>query len=410
MKIAVIGGGPSGLVASINAKNNYNEVYLFDKNPDFGKKLLLTGNGKCNYWNEFQDISKYHSTNNDALKRIITTNNLRRTKEFLDSLGIIPNIKNGYYYPFSNQAASIKTILVEEAMNKGVIFKTNTEIKDIKKDKNFKVYYDNLCEEFDVVVIATGSKSYKKTGSDGYGYNIAKSFNINVLNISPSLVQLVTDTGLEKKWAGIRALVKIKANEKEEEGEIQFTDYGISGICVFNISRNIAINLANKNKQKVKINFIPWFNGNNEEFLKYLNQLDIKLNKKNISNLCDGFLNYKLTNILASKSKIDNNKKWCELANTEKMTFINNIHNLEVDVIDTKGFESAQVCSGGISLDEINYETLETKKVSNLYFCGEVLDVDGDCGGYNLSFAFLSGLLVGRSIYDKSATSKSKYC
>lgn len=409
MKIAVIGGGPSGLVASINAKNNFNEVYLFDKNPDFGKKLLLTGNGKCNYWNEFQDISKYHSTNNDALKRIITTNNLRRTKEFLDSLGIIPNIKNGYYYPFSNQSASIKTILVEEAMNKGVIFKTNTEIKDIIKDKNFKVYYDNLCEEFDVVVIATGSKSYKKTGSDGYGYNIAKSFNINVLNISPSLVQLVTDTGLEKKWAGIRTLVKIKANEKEEEGEIQFTDYGISGICVFNISRNIAINLANKKKQKVKINFIPWFNGNNEEFLKYLNQLDIKLNKKNISNLCDGFLNYKLTNILASKSKIDNNKKWSELTNTKKMTFINNIHNLEVDVIDTKGFDNAQVCSGGISLDEINYETLETKKVSNLYFCGEVLDVDGDCGGYNLSFAFLSGLLVGRSIYDKSATSKSKY-
>ena len=409
MKIAVIGGGPSGLVASINAKNNFNEVYLFDKNPDFGKKLLLTGNGKCNYWNEFQDISKYHSTNNDALKRIITTNNLRRTKEFLDSLGIIPNIKNGYYYPFSNQAASIKTILVEEAMNKGVIFKTNTEIKDIKKDKNFKVYYDNLCEEFDVVVIATGSKSYKKTGSDGYGYNIAKSFNINVLNISPSLVQLVTNTGLEKKWAGIRTLVKIKANEKEEEGEIQFTDYGISGICVFNISRNIAINLANKNKQKVKINFIPWFNGSNEDFLKYLDELDIKLNKKNISNLCDGFLNYKLTNILASKSKIDNNKKWSELTDTKKMTFINNIHNLEVDVIDTKGFDNAQVCSGGISLDEIKYETLEIKKVSNLYFCGEVLDVDGDCGGYNLSFAFLSGLLVGRSIYDKSATSKSKY-
>ena len=409
MKIAVIGGGPSGLVASINAKNNFNEVYLFDKNPDFGKKLLLTGNGKCNYWNEFQDISKYHSTNNDALKRIITTNNLRRTKEFLDSLGIIPYIKNGYYYPFSNQAASIKTILVEEAMNKGVIFKTNTEIKDIKKDKNFKVYYDNLCEEFDVVVIATGSKSYKKTGSDGYGYNIAKSFNINVLNISPSLVQLVTNTGLEKKWAGIRTLVKIKANEKEEEGEIQFTDYGISGICVFNISRNIAINLANKNKQKVKINFIPWFNGSNEDFLKYLDELDIKLNKKNISNLCDGFLNYKLTNILASKSKIDNNKKWSELTDTKKMTFINNIHNLEVDVIDTKGFDNAQVCSGGISLDEIKYETLEIKKVSNLYFCGEVLDVDGDCGGYNLSFAFLSGLLVGRSIYDKSATSKSKY-
>ena len=409
MKIAVIGGGPSGLVASINAKNNFNEVYLFDKNPHFGKKLLLTGNGKCNYWNEFQDISKYHSTNDDALKRIITTNNLRRTKEFLDSLGIIPYIKNGYYYPFSNQAASIKTILVEEAMNKGVIFKTNTEIKDIIKDKNFKVYYDNLCEEFDVVVIATGSKSYEKTGSDGYGYNIAKSFNINVLNINPSLVQLVTNTGLEKKWAGIRTLVKIKANEKEEEGEIQFTDYGISGICVFNISRNIAINLANKKKQKVKINFIPWFNGNNEEFLKYLNQLDIKLNKKNISNLCDGFLNYKLTNILASKSKIDNNKKWSELTDTKKMTFINNIHNLEVDVIDTKGFDNAQVCSGGISLDEINYETLEIKKVSNLYFCGEVLDVDGDCGGYNLSFAFLSGLLVGRSIYDKSATSKSKY-
>ena len=402
MKIAIVGGGPSGLCASIKAKNSNNEVFLFDKNNDFGKKLLLTGNGKCNYWNNNQSLTKYHSNNEELLNNIITVENLKNTKNFLDSLGLISIEKNGWYYPYTNLSSSVKSALVNAARSKGVIFKNNCEITKIEKLNKFRLYFDGQYLDFDILVIASGSCCYSKTGSDGWGYNVAKNLNLNVVDVKPSLVQLVTNCGLENKWAGIRTNVKVKYLDKEETGELQLTDYGISGICVFNISRNISRNLNNKNE--VIINFVPWFKGNENEFYDYLNERSKILANRNISSLCDGFLNYKLLNIFLDYLKISKDTYWEKLDVNLKKKFVNLLYSFKIAIVGTKGFECAQVCSGGISLLELNLKNFETLKIPNLYFCGEVIDVDGDCGGYNLSFAFLSGLLVGSDIFDKSKT------
>lgn len=403
MKVAIIGGGPAGLVASILAKNDNNEVFLFDKNNDFGKKLLLTGNGKCNYWNENQSISKYHSNNSVLLNNVITKDNLNNTKKFLDDLGIISFDKNGWLYPFSNISSSIKSILVNTSRNKGVIFKNNCEILKVEKKDKFRLFYANGFSDFDSLVIATGSCCYPKTGSNGWGYDVARLFNLNIVDVKPSLVQLISNSGLEKKWAGIRTNVSIKYKDQQEDGELQLTDYGISGICVFNISRNISRNINARNE--VIINFVPWFKGNINEFYLYLDNISKKISNCSISQLCDGFLNYKLVNIFLDFLKINHDLKWNEIEVNLRKKFVHLLFDFHLEIVGTKGFECAQVCSGGISLLELNLKNFETLKIPNLYFCGEVIDVDGDCGGYNLSFAFLSGFLVGSDIFDKSKTS-----
>ena len=392
MKIAIIGGGPAGLMAALSSKD---EVYLFEKNSDVGKKLLLTGNGRCNYWNSNQDISKYHSTNQDILGNIINSDNLNKVYKKLEDMGIVPIIKNGYYYPYSLKSSSVKSLLKQSCLNNGVHFIYDIDINNIDyKNNKFIINGD----EFAKVIIATGAKSYSKTGSDGMGYILAKKFGHTITEINPSLVQVITNTGLEKSLSGIRAEVKVSHFEnnhviKEENGEIQFTDYGLSGICIFNLSRDIRIGLNKNNQESVHINFVPWCSN----ILDYLNKLSIKYPKSNISELSDGFMDYKLVNVILKSIHVDATRRWADLNKQEKELFANTLTDYQVDIIDTKGYENAQTCSGGIPLSEINPNTMESIKCKGLYFAGEILDVDGDCGGYNLTFAFLSGYLAGDS-------------
>ena len=386
MKSAIIGGGPAGLMAASRING---EVHIFDKNSDVGKKLLLTGNGRCNYWNEDTSIRHFHSNNEELLTSFITNDNLNKVFDYLSNLGIVPLIKNGYYYPYSGKSNSVKSIL-KQTCNK-VIFHNNIEITDIKYENN-KYIIDGI--EFDNLVIATGSFAYPKTGSTGDGYTFAKKFGHSINQVNPSLMQLVTNTGLENAWANIRAQVIVSHNGKQEEGEIQFTNYGLSGICIFNLSRDIRIGLNKGNKEIVHINFVPWCNN----LLDYLNKHNNKIS--NITEMCDGFIDYQLLNILLKYAKININSTWDSLSNKEQETFIKILTDFEVDIIDTKGFDNSQTCSGGIPLTEINLNTFESLKQSNLYFCGEILDVDGDCGGYNLMLAFLTGYLVGEAIND----------
>ena len=397
MKVAIIGGGPSGLTAAYYARG---KIHIFDKNSDCGKKLLLTGNGKCNYFNKDQDIKYYHSYNKELIKNIITKNNIDRVINFTNELGLIPKYKNNYCYPYSGLASSVKESLKKACIEKGVIFHKTQDIKDIEY-KNNKYYINN--EEFDKVVIATGAKSYPKTGSDGFGYEIAKKFKHNINPVNPTLVQVITNTGLEKHWAGIRCDVTVSHYEnntliKQEDGELQFTDYGLSGICIFNLSRDIKIGIENNKREYIHINFVPWYQDNN--FLEFMNERNKSLPNRNITELCDGFISYKLLMVILKKIGIKNDEHWNELSRDDKKSFVNALTNFEVEVIDTKGFLNAQTCSGGVPLEELNLNTLESLKQKGLYFCGEVIDVDGDCGGYNLTFAFLSGILVGSDIHD----------
>lgn len=403
-RVIIIGAGASGLASAICIARNNNEVIVLERNDKCGKKLLLTGNGKCNYWNEDQNLSHYHSTNEDILKKIITLENLNKVLPFFDSIGIVPKIKNGYYYPYSNQSTTIKEALYKEALNLNVKFSFNTLAKDIKPiDNKFLVITDTTSIEADKVVIGTGSKAFPKTGSDGLFYKILEDLGHKIIKPLPALVQLIGKSNYFKEWHGIRTDVKVKLYEnnkfiKEEEGEIQLTDYGISGICAMQLSGRISRGLDSKNKEMVSINFFPQFN-DIDKFLSWLEERNNKLKNRTTKELLDGFLNYKLTNLLMKESKVDD-IPWNKLSIDKKKSLATNIISFNLDIIGTNSFDKAQVVSGGVALSDINPKTMESLKVKGLYIVGELLDIDGDCGGYNLGTSWLTGIIVGDNLND----------
>lgn len=396
MRLAIIGAGASGIVASIFAAKKGDEVYVFDKNNDAGKKLLLTGNGRCNFGNTNHDLKHYHSYNQELVSEIINDKNIDKVMEFFKNIGVVSKNKNDYLYPFSEKSSSIKSALLNEAKSLGVNFIFNTDVKEIKaKDNGFLI--NNEC--FDKVIVATGSKSLPKTGSDGFGYDIAKNFNHTIIDVNPSLVQLVSNISILKDWAGKRCEVSVFHAEnnkliKKEKGEIQLTNYGLSGICIFNLSRDIRIGLNKGYKEEVIINFVPWFEG---DLLNFLDNRDNQLKNRNITEICDGFMDYSLVFAILNYLNINPNIRWSELADDKKRSFASSLQAFVVPIIDTKGFIDSQTCSGGIPLSEINLKTMESLKQKGLYFTGEVLDIDGDCGGYNLTIAWITGMLAGDS-------------
>lgn len=394
-KVVIIGGGASGLTAAIYAAKANNQVTILERNSSVGKKILITGNGKCNYFNQDQDIKHYNSQNKDILEKIITTENLNEVLNLFDKIGIVPKIKNGYYYPNSNQAVSVKEALLLECKLLGVNIINDYYVENIKKQNNEFIINNEI--KADKVIIAAGSKAAPKTGSDGNGYNLVNFLGHNIIKPLPALVQLISDEKDLKLWDKIRCDVTVSLIEnnqliKQEHGEIQLTDYGVSGICIFNLSGDAARGLDNNKKEEIIINFLPEI----EDFITFMNQRNNKVKGRNISQLFDGLLNYKLADFLLKKAKINKNKSWNELTQEEKEKLNQKVCNFKLNIINTNSFDKAQVCSGGVPLTEINPTTMESLKENNLYITGELLDVNGDCGGYNLTFAFLTGMLAGK--------------
>ena len=258
----------------------------------------------------------------------------------------------------------------------------------------------------DKVILATGSKACPKTGSDGIGYKIAKSFGHSIVEPLPALVQLKLDSPFFKEWQGIRSDVCVKLFEngnllKQECGEIQLTDYGVSGICVFQLSSLISRGLYNSCKEEIEINFLNNLGiTNEEEFIKLFNERNNKVVGRNISQLLDGVLNYKLINLILKITKINRDSEWNSISIDKKRDLGRKLTGFRLNVIGTNDFDSAQVCSGGVRLSEINPYTMESLKEKGLFIVGELLDVDGECGGFNLGFAWISGYLAGKSIGD----------
>ena len=257
--IIIIGGGPSGIVTAINAKNKDNKVIVLEKNNTPLKKLLLTGNGKCNYFNETFSTKNYHSMNIDIVNKIISDKNLTSVKDFFDQIGIVPKIKNGYYYPFSNQATTIKNALLHEAESKGVEIICNSEVIDIEKKKKFIIKCTDNEYTCDKLVVSMGSKAYPKTGSDGLGYSLLEKLGHSIIKPLPALVQLTSNFKYLKDIDGVRTDVYMELFEDDkyidsETGELQFTNYGISGICTFNLSNYVTRGLDEGRGEVIKIN------------------------------------------------------------------------------------------------------------------------------------------------------------
>ena len=404
MRVIVIGGGASGIVASIFAKRDNNEVIVLEKNSKCLKKLLITGNGKCNYFNDDFSIDHYYSNCLSKLSGIINNSNKNMILDFFSSIGVVPNVKNGYYYPNSGQAFSVNNSLLKEASLKGVCFVFDCRVLNIVKNGNsFVVSTSNGDYTCDKVIISTGGKSYPKTGSVGDGYSFGESFGHKLVPVCPGLVGLVSDLKVFRDLSGVRcdASVTLHSGEfvKTEIGEVQFTDYGLSGICIFNLS-NIVSGFCN-GKACVSINFFYKFGINSfSSFCDFFDMVDRKVHDRSICELLEGYLNYKIVNVVLKLCNVNNSISWKTLSHDKKELLYEMLVSFNVPIAGTRGFDCAQVSIGGISLDDIDINTFESKIVSGLYFTGEVMDVVGDCGGYNLGFAFLSGMIAGNSVGD----------
>ena len=404
-RVIVIGGGPSGIVAGIFAKRKNNEVIILERNNQPLKKLLMTGNGKCNYRNEMYSTKNYHSENIEIVDKIISTENIKQMTQFFDDLGIISKEKNGYYYPFSNQAKTIQKALLKKANQKDIKILTEIVVeKIIEEDNQFTIKTQNTTYQCNKLVIATGSKAYPKTGSDGMGYKFLKEFGHTIIKPLPALVALIGKGNYFKLWSGVRSDAIIELFEdgqyiSREEGEIQLTDYGISGICTFQLSNIITRGLDLGKTEEVHINFVPFI-----ETLTtpWLDQYSKKHPNENLKELLENFLNEKLVQVILKKSKLKETSIYQELSNQDKLKLCKNLRSFPLEIMDTKGFDYAQICNGGVKLTEINPETMESKKVKDLYIVGELLDMNGNCGGYNLSECWITGILAGTAIGEKN--------
>lgn len=391
-KIVIVGGGISGLVSALTVKDDNNEVIILEKNSTLGKKILVTGNGRCNFLNDDFNLNYYHSVEDFDISKFIDEDDKNMVLDFINNLGIEYKTKNGYYYPFSNKASTIKDTLVTEVERKNIKVIYNYDVNSIKRDgSKFIINNDIKC---DYIILSTGSKSYPSTGSTGAGYELVKSLGHSVTNLYPSLVQVTAKGDIFKKLSGIRTDVKVSIYDedkivKEEIGELQLTDYGISGICVFNISRYIPL-IENP---IVKIDFLPNV-GDSEKYFSSKPRISIE-------DLLLRTLNEKLAKIILEKSNIDNKSTYNDLDIFSKERLLTNLRNFEVVVTGTKSFDNSQVTAGGVKLNEIK-EDFESSIVPNLYVIGELLDIDGDCGGYNIAFAIISGIKAGKSIRGKN--------
>lgn len=379
-RIIIVGAGAAGMLAAIHAKTKDNQVILIERNTNCGKKILITGNGKCNYLNDDFNISHYRSDNLEFLENIITEENKKILISEFKKIGIEPKIKNGYYYPMSNTSISIQNALLLTLKQKGIEIITNTTITDIKKINNKFILNDKFT--CDKLIIAAGSSACPKCGTDGTIYDALKPLGLKIKKPLPALVQLKSEGKFLKEWAGIRCDCELSLFEndkliKKSIGEVQLTDYGISGICTFQLSSDCIRGLDSGKKEVIKMNFLPDI----KDFdTFYLNRVKL-LKGRNDIELFEGLINYKLLYVLFKHNK---NIK-------EALT------SFSLEITGYNGFDKAQVASGGIKLTEIN-DNFECKNIKDLYIIGEALDVDGDCGGYNLAFAFLSGIIAGESI------------
>jgi predicted Rossmann fold flavoprotein len=398
MKVIVIGAGASGLIAAIRASINH-EVILIDSNNSIGKKLLLTGNGKCNYWNILINTSKYICDNGDILDSILNNNNINNTLNYLYSLGIYPSIKDNLYYPYSNSSQSIITILKRAIDKNNIKFISNFKVNDIKYDNNlYSVISNDQVIVGDKLIIATGSKSMPKTGSDGSMFNILKKFNHDINKVIPSLTR-INLKGNFKNISNVRCKASISVlvdnkNVFSDNGEMHITDVGISGIVSFNASAYVSYYLNKEYKVSIAVNYLSDIS----DVYDFLNERANLLNNPTIEELLESLFNYKLMFYLIDLSKLDKNANWLSLNKESKQRLVSILTNNIYEVLSIGDYDNSQVCIGGVSLTNINPETFESYKSKNMYIIGEALDVAGLCGGYNLAFSFISGYIAGGSL------------
>ncbi|SHO50187.1 BaiN/RdsA family NAD(P)/FAD-dependent oxidoreductase [Anaerocolumna xylanovorans] len=394
--IYIIGGGASGLFAAIWAAKRNKQVTVLEHKDRPGKKILATGNGKCNYTNLVQTKECYRSNNPSFAGEILKAFDTDKTVEFFKEIGIYPHEKNGYLYPNSGQASSVLEVLLMEAERLNVKIECDTHVQQV--DKKLRILTDRKEYQADRILLASGGMANPALGSDGSGFAIAKALGHKIITPLPALVQLKSREKYFKTLSGVRteAEVSLYSGKKllvKEKGEILFADYGVSGIPVMQVSRYAAKALSEGREAVLILDFFPSLS---KEEIKEILRSRLKRNQKeSIEQAFIGLLNKKLAYTALKESGILVSLTLSQLKEEQLNQLALRLKEWKIPVSEPNSFEQAQVTAGGVDTLFINPATMESKLVKGLFFAGEVVDVDGTCGGYNLQWAWSSGFVAG---------------
>lgn len=404
----IIGGGASGLMAAIIAKDLGKDIAIIESTARIGNKILTTGNGRCNISNKniASPYNTYFSNNNGFFNYCLDNLSVEDMKNYFLSLGLpIIELEKGKLYPKSLQASSVVDLLKMSLEEANIPIYTNCKAKSIVKNKKFKIETNNeetptfSCNK---LILACGGKSAPKTGSDGSGYKLAESLGHTIIKPLPAIVQLKLDYPYLKALSGIKfnANVGIYVDDKlvrEDFGEVLFTDYGISGPPILQLSAIASRALYKRKKVQLKLDMMP--NESYEDIDNFIQGHLAVFSHRSISNSLIGIINKKLIPTLLKDIGLTSIHTPCyEVEWKYKDLLSKRLKEWTFNCIDTNGFNSAQLTTGGVDTKDVNDTNLESKLVKDLYFTGEILDVNGDCGGFNLHWAWCSGFLVGNSI------------
>ncbi len=381
--VLIVGGGASGLMAAIFAARGGASVTLLEHSQSLGKKLLATGNGRCNLTNVHIYPDSYRGTEREFALEVLNRFDNRQTISFFSKLGIYTKNQDGRLYPHSQQASSVLEVLQMEARYRKVKLKTCAQVQKIRyEDGQFHVTTDGWTYRSDRLILCTGSPASNIAGADESGYRLAQSFGHRIIKPLPALVPLRCKGDWFSSWSGVRtdgkATLKISGTPTvSESGELQMTGYGISGIPIFQLSRYAVRALDAGLPVELELDFLPEFEEKTlEAFLEMRKEQCPYKNEKEL--LC-GLFPDKLIPVLL------------------KAGFPDSLKHLCLTVTGAHSLESAQVCSGGVDVRQVRPDTMESTLWPGLYFAGEILDIDGACGGYNLQFAWSTGAIAGRS-------------
>lgn len=401
--LIVIGGGASGMMAALTASEKTGKrILILEQNDKLGKKLLQTGNGRCNLTNLKMDLDCFCRENADFAMRVIHDFDEKAVMDFFIEAGLLLHNRQGYVYPYSDQAVSVNDVLKLLIRKRNISVSYETVVEQISKTDCFHVKTNRgefLCEK---LILATGGRAYPKTGSDGSGYELAKSMGHRIVTPLPALTSLFCDFKGQKKISGVRCdgTVTLTAEGEvlgRQRGEIQMTDYGISGIPVFQISR-YAVQALEKGKKTVcEIDFLPDYDEKQVEKMIFSR---FSAREFTAGECLSGLLHKKISEMLLRESDIVAEKKASKISLERLSKLADLIKHFAFSITDYKDFSFGQVCQGGVSVEELDAATMESGLVKNLFVCGELADVDGICGGYNLQWAWSSGHQAGKAVWN----------
>lgn len=400
-EILVIGGGASGMAAAIMAARGGASVSILEHNDVLGKKILSTGNGRCNLTNLNLQRRRYRGDNPEFIRALLKEFDMDAAFDFFSSVGIYTKCRGDYVYPLCDQAASVREAFAMEVNRLGIDVRTNCHVEEIRKDKKgFLVFCAGERNPYHgiKVILSAGGQASEISGSDGSGYMLAKRLGHSLSPVVPALVPLVSAKKYFRKLSGVRitARISLYVNNKltaTDFGEVQLTDYGVSGIPAFQVSRYAAKALQQKQKVCAELDFIPLIPADALELELWKRRK--RSGKYTAAELLNTLFPSRLIPVLLTEAGIDMQVRAEKLSDKNIAKLAHVCKRFWVPVSGTKPFSKAQICAGGVKTDEICPETMESKLVKGLYITGELLDVDGICGGYNLHFAWGSGIMAG---------------